>query len=166
MARTKRPTPITSDNPAIAGPRAPADRLYRAAAECVRQRQRYSALVEAGALDEEQFAALEIASICDVALHQARASYAGSPTNGAYKDEEWHRKALLLWQASREYERRHSASDLRTRQLGTHTRDGLKKLAMEYDLEASALLALQHALSAYRKAVPEAHIETCASRMP
>jgi hypothetical protein len=162
MPRSKSTTPVTADNPAIVGPRAPADRLYRAAAECVRQRQRYAALVEAGALDEEQVAALKMACHCDDVLQEAIGAYERVPANSVPKDEEWYRKAVLLWQASREYQRRHSASDLRTRRLGTHTRDGLRKLAMEYDLEASALLALQHALSAYRKSVPEAHIDAAA----
>jgi hypothetical protein len=31
---------------------------------------------------------------------------------------------------------------------------------MEYDLEASALLALQHAVQAYRKAAPDAELES------
>jgi hypothetical protein len=30
---------------------------------------------------------------------------------------------------------------------------------MEYDLEASALLALQHAITAYRKVVPDAELD-------
>lgn len=166
MARTRSTTPITSDNPAILGPRWPADRLYRAAAECVRQRQRYAALVEAGAHDVEQQAALQIAKLCDEVLKEAISGYEGAPSNGTSKDADWYKKAILLWQASREYERRHGASDHRTRNLGSHSRDGLKKLAMEYDLEASALLALQHAVSAYRKLVPEAHIEATASRLP
>ena len=162
MARASRPTPITADNPAIVGPRAPADRLYRAAAECVRQRQRYAALVEAGALDEEQVAALKMACHCDEVLREAITAYEAAPANGGSRDEDWYRKGVLLWQASREYQRRHSANDVGTRRIGSHTPEGLGKLAMDFDLEASALLALQHALSAYRKSAPEAHIEATA----
>jgi hypothetical protein len=165
MPRSRNLTPNTSEVLAIAGPRAPADRLYRAAAECVRQRQRYAALVEAGATDDEQRSALKIASMCDDVLQDAIRSYESASSNGVEKGDAWYRKAILLWQASREYERRHSANDVRTRNLGTRPSGGLGDLAMEYDLEASALLALQHALSAYRKAVPEAHIEATASRL-
>lgn len=164
MARPKR-TPITSDNPAIAGPRAPADRLYRAACECVRQRQRYAALVEAATLDEEQRSALKVASMADQVLQETIDAYEQGSSSGVSKEDTWYRKAIALWQASRDYERRHSATDHSTRNLGTHTPAGLKNLAMEYDLEASALLALQHALSAYRKETPEAHIEATSSRL-
>jgi hypothetical protein len=154
-----RYTPITSDNPVVAGPRASADRLYRAAAECVRQRQRYGALVEAGAAEEEQKAALRIASLCDDILQESIEMYEKAPVSAASKEEEWYRKANTMWQASRDYERRHSATDASTRRVGTATAGDLKALAMEYDLEASALLALQHTLSAYRKCSPDAHIE-------
>src|SRR5687768_8781156 len=84
MPRSKY-TPITSDNPVIAGPRASADRLYRAAAECVRQRQRYGALVEAGAAEEEQRAALRVASLCDDLLQEAIDEYEKAPVSGSSK---------------------------------------------------------------------------------
>lgn len=161
----KRATPITSDNPAVAGPRAYADRLYRAACECVRQRQRYGALVEAGMREEEQVAALKVAKICDEVLNDAISAFEGNPPNGPTKDEEWYRKGVMLWQASREYERKHGATDLKMRRLAGQSADQLRELAMEYDLEASAMLALQHALTAYRKSVPEAHLEALASRI-
>ncbi|MCC6318532.1 MAG: hypothetical protein IT361_12680 [Gemmatimonadaceae bacterium] len=163
MPRSKY-TPITSDNPIIAGPRAVADRLYRAAAECVRQRQRYGALVEAGTAEEEQRAALKVASLCDTLLQETIEAYEKAPINGASKEEEWYRKAITLWQASRDYERRHTATDASTRRVGSASPAELKSLAMEYDLEASALLALQHALSAYRKQAGDAHIDV-ASRL-
>jgi uncharacterized protein YeaC (DUF1315 family) len=166
MPRTKKLTPVTLDNPVIAGPRAPADRLYRAACECVRQRQRYAALVENGTGEEEQIAALEIASICDAVLLASIGAYESTGTAGAVKEEEWYRKAVMLWQASREYQRRHAGADLKSRTLTSHSPEQLKQLTMEYDLEASALLALQHALTAYRKCVPEAHIEATSSRLP
>lgn len=164
MPRTKRTT-ITSDNPAIDGPRAPADRLYRAAAECVRQRQRYAALVEAGAQEGEQKAILQVACLCDEVLLDSIEHYEGSPATGAVKDEEWYRKAIQMWQASRDYERRHRAMDQSIRKMANHSSEEIKQMALEYDLEASALLALQHAIAAYRKTTPEAHIEATASRL-
>jgi hypothetical protein len=165
MTRSKSPTPVTADNPAISGPRAPADRLYRAASECVRQRERYAALVESAVTDAEQFAALEIAGICDKILLESIGMFEAVGASMPSKDEEWYKKAVLLWQASREYQRRHTQTDLNSRRWGSHTAEQLKQLTMEYDLEASALLALQHALSAYRKVVPEAHIEAMSSRL-
>lgn len=164
MSRTRKSTPVTSDNPVVLGPRGTADRLYRAASECVRQRQRYAALVEAGTVEEEQEAALQVASLCDAVLVAGIAAYEALPSSGV-REEEWYRKGMTLWQASRDYERRHSRADLKSRRLSSHSPEQLKQLAMEYDLEASALLALQHALTAYRKCVPEAHIEATSSRL-
>lgn len=110
-------------------------------------------------------AALKVAKICDEVLMDAIAAFEGNPPNGATKEEEWYRRGVMLWQASREYERRHGATDLKTRRVANRAPDQLRELAMEYDLEASALLALQHALAAYRKSVPEAHLEALASRI-
>lgn len=165
MTRSKSLTPVTAENLAISGPRAPADRLYRAAAESVRHRERYAALVDAGVTDAEQFTALEMAGICDKVLLEAIGMFEAVGASAPSKDEEWYKKAILLWQASREYQRRHAQTDFNSRRLGNHTAEQLKQLTLEYDLEASALLALQHAVSAYRKAVPEAHIEAMASRL-
>ena len=165
MPRTRKPTPVTSDNPIIVGPRAPADRLYRAATECVRQRQRYAALVDSGTAEDEQDSALQLATTCDTLLLAAISAYEGAPSVGVAKEEEWYRKAVMLWQASREYQRRHSGVDLKSRRMSAHAPEQLKDLAMEYDLEASACLALQHAVAAYRKCVPEAHIEANSSRL-
>lgn len=116
-------------------------------------------------MDAEQLSALEQAAICDKVLLEAIGMFEAVAPAGVSKDEEWYRKGVMLWQASREYQRRHAASDQKTRRLGSHTSEQLKELTMEYDLEASALLALQHALSAYRKVIPEAHIESRASRL-
>ena len=153
--------PITADNPAIASPRSVADRLYRASSECVRQRHRYSALVAAAALDDEQVDALRMATLCDELLASSLKTFEvmAATEVAANRSEEWYRKASTLWQASREYERRHSACDERTKKGGAHSATQLAELTMEYDLEASALLALQHAVSAYRKVAPDAHIE-------
>ncbi len=116
-------------------------------------------------MEEEQVAALKIASICDEVLVAAITGYEGSPTNGVARDEDWYRKSVMLWQASREYQRRHGNADHKSRRMTSHSPAQLKDLAMEYDLEASALLALQHAVAAYKKCVPEAHIEATSSRL-
>lgn len=160
MPRTRLSTPVTGDNPAISGPRAPADRLFRSASECVRHRERYAALVAAGVSEEEQKEALSIACLCDEILVRTIKAYEAQPTNGAAKDEEWYRRAIALWHASREYQRRHGECDRKTRKISSQSPAELGELALEYDLEASALLALQHAVAAYRKVVPDAQVET------
>ncbi len=165
MARTKLSAPVTGENAAIAGPRAPADRLFRAAVECVRQRQRYSLLVESGVSEDEQKAALNVACLCDEILVSTISAFESQPTNGTSKDEEWYRRAIAMWQASREYQRRHGECTRKSRKISSQTPAELGELALEYDLEASALLALQHAVAAYRKAAPDAHFEIPASRV-
>ena len=161
MSKTNRSAAITGDNALIETPRSQADRLYRAASECVRQRKRYAKLVEAGVQEEEQQAALRIACICDEVLTQSMAAYAAIAANAAvHRNEEWWHKANALWQASREYDRRHRDCDQQSKRFAAHSPKELAELAMEYDLEASALLALQHAAIAFRKAVPEAELES------
>lgn len=159
MPRSKPSSPVTGDNPAISGPRGPADRLFRSASECVRQHERYASLVASGVSEEEQKEALSLACLCDEILVRTIKAYEAQPTNGASKDEEWYRRAIALWHASREYQRRHGECDRKTRKISAQTPAELGELALEYDLEASALLALQHAVAAYRKAAPDAHVE-------
>lgn len=160
MPRSKLSPPVTGDNPAISGPRGPADRLFRTASECVRQRERYSSLVASGVSEEEQKEALTIACLCDEILVRTIKAYEAQPTNGQSKDEEWYRRAIALWHASREYQRRHGECDRKTKKISMHSPAELGELALEYDLEASALLALQHAVAAYRKVSPDAQVET------
>jgi len=161
MPKSSRPAAITGDQAAVATPRTQADRMYRAAQECVRQRQRYARLVEHGAQDDEQKGALRIACICDEVLQTSTKSYESLSANAsAHRDEEWWHRANGLWHAAREYNRRHEGCDQDSRKFSDHSPARLGELAMEYDLEASALLALQHAVTAYRKVVPEAELDT------
>lgn len=160
MPKSSRSAAITGDHAIVATPRTQADRMYRAALECVRQRQRYARLVELGAQDEEQHGALRIACICDEVLTSSVKAYEETSASvTGHRDEEWWHKANALWHAAREYSRRHQGCDQQSTTFSKHTPARLAQLAMEYDLEASALLALQHALSAYRKAAPEADLE-------
>lgn len=134
--------------------------MFRAAQECVRQRQRYAGLVERGADEEEQEGALRIACICDEVLASSAASYEKIAANASsHRDEEWWHKANSLWHVAREYHRRHQGCDQDSRRFSNHSPARLAELTMEYDLEASALLALQHALTAYRKVVPDAEFD-------
>ena len=139
-------------------PRGTADRMFRAAMECIRQRERYARLVASGAHDLEQLAALRVAVVCDEILDEAVASYeklGGEPTHG---DDEWRRHANALWHASREYRRRPANNSVAP--SGPGKGGSLHKLAMEYDLEASALLALKLALGGFRQICPDCELES------
>jgi len=134
-----------------------ADVLFRSAAECCRQHRRYARLVEMETDESEQLAALRLVAASDEQLAQAAEAYESScmKMNGERGDDWWH-KANNLWHACKEYARRHSFSDRASGQFGAHDANKLNSLEVEYELEASALLALQHAVDAYRKLRPEA----------
>ena len=156
-AATRSTPAARKEKPSFAEtPRGTADRMFRSAMECIRQRERYARLVASGAHDHEQQSAVRVAIICDEILDEAVAAYeklAGEPSRG---DDEWRRQANALWHASREYRRRPANGS-----SGTPTKGGsLKKLAMEYDLEASALLALKLALGGFRQVCPDCELET------
>ena len=139
-------------------PRGTADRMFRAAMECIRQRERYARLVASGAHDLEQLAALRVAVVCDEILDEAVAAYeklASEPSRG---DDEWRRQANALWHAAREYRRRPATGTVPN---NSHGKAGsLQKLAMEYDLEASALLALKLSLGGFRQICPDCELES------
>ncbi|HVF39847.1 MAG TPA: hypothetical protein VM939_08095 [Gemmatimonadaceae bacterium] len=134
-----------------------ADMLYRTAAECHRQHTRHSRLVERRAPDDEQRWALEMAYMCDDLLGTALEGYekAKGHSDGHADDAWWHR-ANMLWHASREYVRRHASCDGMARKVGRQSPNRLAELTLNFDLEASALLAMRMAADAYRTARPEA----------
>ena len=134
-----------------------ADILFRSAAECCRQHRRYGRLVEMETSEAEQRAALRLVVASDEQLAEAVASYESScvKVNGERQDD-WWRTANSLWHACREYARRHSLSDRASGEFRAHDATKLVALEVEYELEASALLALQQAVDAYRKLRPEA----------
>lgn len=140
--------------------RGTADRLYRSSSESIRQRERYSRLVAAGTHDAEQLAALKVACLCDELLFASGRAYeqVASAETG-FGDEEWRHKANTLWHTCREYERRHRNCDEDSRQFSSHKPGKLTELALEYDFEASALLALKLAVATYRKACPDSELE-------
>ena len=100
--------------------------------------------------------ALRVAQVCDEILDEAVAAYeklAGMASTG---DDEWRRQANALWHAAREYRRRPaSAAPAAGIKSGS-----LQKLALEYDLEASALLALKLALGGFRQICPDCELES------
>ena len=136
-----------------------ADALFRFAAECCRQHRRYACLVDHDVSDSEQQAALRLVAICDELLLEHVEAYEKRAANEQqHREESWFRRANALWMASREYARRHRVSDMESRRLAAHDARKLGRLTLEYDLEASALLALKQAIDEYRAARPEAEL--------
>ena len=70
--------------------------------------------------------------------------------------EEWQHCANMLLQASRNHLRHLRRCDQAARQLGSQRLDELDELTAEYELGASALLALHRAAVSYRKLQPAA----------
>jgi hypothetical protein len=134
-----------------------ADALYRAAVECCRQHDRAAKLHDSSDSDLEHKHVDALCAMCDGSLSEMAAAYseAAGSVHPA-RDEAWWHKANSLWHASREYGRRHAGCDeLAKRVSGKHAPEQLTEMQMEYELEASALLAMRHAAEAYRKTRPE-----------
>jgi hypothetical protein len=131
-----------------------ADALHRAAVECCRQHDRAAKLFGSSEPELEHKHADAMCAMCDGSLAELAVEYekaAGQvpPT----KDEPWWHKANALWHASREYARRHAGCDAMAKRVSSkHSANELAAMQMEYELEASALLALRHAADAYEKA--------------
>lgn len=135
-----------------------ADALFRAAVECCHQADRISRLSGKSAIDLEQDAAARQCEACNDTLRRLTEAYekASADVKPSGADEQWWHRANALWLASREFLRRHRGCDLASRELKSHGPDRLNELQTEYELEASALLALQHAAEAYRQDRPGA----------
>jgi hypothetical protein len=154
--RAKAPKPIHPSDAL----RVEADALYRTADEWVRQRERYSNLVESAAPDDEQAAAEQMIDICRDLL-AARMGVFEAAASALPKDggEEWRRAANTLWMAAREYLRRQDGCDTAHREIRERSPAKLNALGLENDLAASALLALQQAIEQYRRVSPTADHE-------
>lgn len=140
-------------------PRGTADRMFRAAMECIRQRERYARLVASGAHDLEQLAVLRVVSVADEILSETMATYEKLTGDQQSGQDEWRRQANALWHACREYRRRQQVSrDAKPMPSGRGGK--LQKLAMEYDLEASTLLAMKLALGGFRQICPDCELES------
>lgn len=138
-----------------------ADALYRCALECCRQHERLAHLVKLGALPAEQRAAQSLVHLADDALLELAAAYERAAAKGHpdRSDPCWN-AANGLWMASREYARRQRCSERAGRGIGEggdRSSARLGELALDYDLEASALLLLRQATDAFRKVRPHVH---------
>jgi hypothetical protein len=141
----------------IAVVRARADALYRAAVECCRQHDRSAKLFGNSEPELEHAHAEALCAMCDGSLAELSAAYEGAAAHvHPSEDEPWWHKANSLWHASREYGRRHAGCEALSKRLsGKHSPERLTEMQLEYELEASALLAMRHAAEAYRKTRPD-----------
>jgi hypothetical protein len=113
---------------------------------------------EKSAVEEELQAAQQSCEHCDEVLRTLLNAYelASADVHPTGADEEWWHRANALWLASREYLRRNLGCDDASKEFKEHGPDRLGALHTEYELEASALLALRHAAEAYKENRPTA----------
>lgn len=135
-----------------------ADAMFRAAIECCHQHDRVSRVHAKSAVEEEVLAAQQACEHCDDVLRSLSTAYeeTSAAVHPTGDDEGWWHRANALWLASREYLRRNGGCDAASRELKEHGPERLGELHAEYELEASALLALRHAAEAYKQDRPAA----------
>jgi hypothetical protein len=141
----------------VASLRARADALYRAAIECCRQHDRSAKLFGSSDPELEHKHADALCAMCDGSLAELSKEYEQAAAHVQLgKDVEWWHKANSMWHASREYARRHAGCDALSKRISAkHSPEQLATMQMEYELEASSLLALRQAAEGYRKTRPE-----------
>jgi hypothetical protein len=130
-----------------------AEMLHRVALGSCAKHHRYAELVKGGAPETEQRAALSAVRGCDEILDEAVDLYELAcleETNHA--DDAWWHRANMVWRAAKEYLRHHAAPGRSSRFDNGHSRADLRELNIEYELEASALLHMRHAIDSYKTA--------------
>ncbi len=134
-----------------------ADNMFRSAAECCRQQARIGRVLDQKCVDEELEAVIEVSVLCVRILSDACERYhaVGSGSRDGLDEATWH-AANSIWQAAREYTRRHHACNVKSAKMSRHSATQLGELAVEYELKASAVLALRYAVEQYQKARPTA----------
>lgn len=135
-----------------------ADAMYRAACECCHQHDRVARIIARSSVEDELSAAQRLCAECTASLKELSSFYrdVAAEFHPIAADEEWWHRANALLSASREYLRRNSCGDAATRDLKHHDRERLGALHADYELEASAVLALRQAADAYRQSRPAA----------
>ena len=154
---TAKSTPARDSSGVPVPLEAAADALLRSALEAVRQHERVARLNERGAHHTEMTEATELCELCHRHLSERAELYeaSGAGGKGGHDDAFWH-AANTMWHAARDYARRHSECDASSAKLAKHSSEKLGELTLEYELEASALVGLQHAIGAYQKLRPDA----------
>ena len=156
-ASRQKAAPVAPPQDPVALVRYRADALYRGAIECCRQHDRVARLAATDEPELEHDHLDALCRLCDGSLAELSESYntAAASVHPTGDDEAWWHKANALWHASREYARRHAGCDALARKVsGKHSPAKLAEMQMEYELEASSLLALKHAAGAYLKTRP------------
>jgi hypothetical protein len=152
MSNASRQSSAPPKDPMLAV-RARADALYRGAIECCRQHDRAAKISgdEEPELEHRHLDAL--CAMCDGSLAELSNEYTQAAADvHPDRDEQWWHKANALWHASREFARRHaSCDDMAKGVANKRNAERLASMQMEYELEASALLALRHAADAYAR---------------
>jgi hypothetical protein len=130
-----------------------ADALYRAACECSHQHERAARLAFETAVGGERKLAEQMCGMANQALGEMASAYErASARYATTAHEPWWRKANILWLAAREYQLHHQDCDRATNDLSQPDAGLLGELQVEYELAASALLAMRQAADAYRRA--------------
>ncbi len=152
------PHPIEPAKSPVQAVRDAADGLFRAAVECCHQHDRIARISEKSDSEEEMTGAQKLCEACHDALRALTTTYgeATAVVHPKGTDEDWWHRANALWLASREYLARSGGCDTSSRDLKDHGPERLNGLHTEYELEASALLALKHAADAYKRSRPAA----------
>jgi hypothetical protein len=151
-AKSSAPRSAPAGSSAVTSLADTADALFRSAIEACRQHERIARCSVRDCSDDEL---REMAELCTLghrhlAARTAAWAKAGADGQGKSDDAFWH-AANALWHSSREYARRHYSCDALTIKTTRHSTDAFGALTLEYELEASALLALRHAVAEYRK---------------
>jgi hypothetical protein len=129
-----------------------ADALYRAAVECSRQHERAARLSMEPAVRAEHKLARQMCSLANGALGEIASAYERAAAR--YQPEEgdsWWRRANILWFAAREYQLHHQDCDVASQGIDGQDPGTFGELQVEYELAASALLAMRQAADAYRR---------------
>jgi hypothetical protein len=138
------------------GPLYCCDALARTASETCRQHERLARLNAWSVAASELGAAQAMVDTIDLALAECVRDFEKTCATGTISDDADVRQAAnAMWLAAREYLRRHGIAEKATRQLSHHDAETLGDLQLEYELEASALLGLKHAMSTYQKLRPD-----------
>ena len=138
--------------------RAKADGLFRIATECIRQQDRCAHLGSLSCAQTEKRLSQSAARQSIEALASMLEAYekSSSTLKVDSANEAWWRKANAIWMAAREFARRHSGTDAASKNIESSDAGRFGELALDFELEASALLALRQATESYRQVRPEA----------
>ena len=129
-----------------------ADALYRAAKESCHQHERLSRILTLGVEDKELEGVAKVADHCDRLLAEQTAHYEAIAVAGRGKEpEDWWHAASGLWLGCRDYCRRHEQNDAASSRLKRHSAEQFGELAVEFELEMSARIAIKQAILEYEK---------------